>query len=107
MFEEMFDIVFVRWVNFFLIGVGLIYTHLLVRKLNSFWIGVPMLVWLFQAFFFYLAYLLYHYEIIVMSFPTAVALFSNWSTISRLLGLITMFLYLYYIEKTCWRGNDK
>jgi hypothetical protein len=103
--EELFDIIFVRWLNFCLAIAGIVYAHLVVRKLNSFWIGVPILIWLFQAFFFYFTYLLYYYEIIVISLPAASILFSHWATFSRLLGLLTMFSYLYYIEKTCWRGN--
>jgi hypothetical protein len=102
MTEELFDIVFVRWLNFILVTVGIIYTHAVVRKLNSFWIGIPALVWLFQAFFFYLAYLLYYYGIIIIQ---SESFFATWTSFSKLLGLITMFLYLYYIEKTCWRGN--
>ena len=104
--EELFDIISIRWLNLFLIIGGIVYAHKVVRKLNSFWIGVPVLTWLFQAFFFYLSYLLYHYKIIVISLPQAIVIFANWATLSRLLGLLTMFTYLYYIEKTCWRGND-
>ena len=105
MIDELFDIVFIRWLNLILVIAGIFYAHVVVRKFNSFWIGIPVMIWLFQAFFFYLAYLLYYYEFIVISMPTAVVLFSHWATFSRLLGLLTMFSYLYYIEKSCWRGN--
>jgi hypothetical protein len=106
MFEEIFDIIFVRWVNLFLIIGGIGYAYTIIRKLATIYIGIPILVWLLQAFFFYFIFFLYHYGIIIIPIITAERLFSYWSTFSKLFSLITMYLYLYYIQRSCWRGNS-
>lgn len=101
-----FDITIIRWINLFLVIGGIFYTYTVIRQLKSFWIGIPVLVWLFQSFLFYSIFLLYHYGYTGILIADAGILFPYWSTFSRLLGLITMFSYLYYIKNSCWRGND-
>jgi hypothetical protein len=99
----MFDIVIFQWINFILLAAGIVYTHIVVRKLNSFYIGVPLLLWLFQAFLFFLFYFLNYYTVITI----VPKFFMNWSTMSFTLGLVIMFIYLYYMQHSCWRGNGK
>ena len=107
MFKELFDIVFLRWVNLLLIVLGIFYAHVLSRKLNSFYIGIPLLIWLIQAFLFYMIYFGYYYNFLLFQVGFAEVFFSYWSTISKTLGLVTLFIYLYYIQQSCWRGNGK
>jgi len=99
------DIVYLRWFNLLLTLFGIIYAHIVARKFERYWIGVPAIVWLFQAAFFYFIYLLYAYGVLLMSLTTASRIFSYWTSFSKLLGLLTMFSYLYYIDKSCRRGN--
>jgi hypothetical protein len=103
--EELFDITLARWLNLFLSAGLVVYAHLVARTMKSFYIGVPLIVWAFQNLIFYSLFLLWHYDVILMPLPTAERLFSYWGTFSTLLGLITFFLYLYYIKRSCWRGN--
>lgn len=107
MIEDWFDITIIRWLNLLIITILIFYAGILMKQLKSYCLGIPALVWLGQAFIFYSIFLLYNYDVIVLSLSDAATLFSNWATLSRLLGLITMFLYLYYIKHSCWRGNDK
>lgn len=101
----MFDIILITWLNFFLVGIGIVYAHAVVRKFKSIYIGVPLLIWLFQALIFYLVYLGYYYGILLIEPTVAEKLYTYWATASRTLGLITMFTYLYYIQNSCWRSN--
>ena len=103
----MFDIVLVRWLNTILILVAFIYIHVMSKKTNNFYLGVPLLTWLFQALMFYLVFFLYSYGVFEISISEATHLFSYWSSISKFLGLITLFIYLYYIQHSCKRGNGK
>lgn len=105
MFDGEFSILTVRWINFLLILGGIVFAHILSRRMRSFYFGIPILVWLFQSFLFYSSFLLYSYGMII--FPDAVAehFFSYWATLSKFLGLITMYIYLYYIYRSGWRGN--
>ena len=103
----MFDIMILRWINLFLIIVAIIYAHAISKKTNNFYLVIPILIWLFQALLFYIVYLSYTYEVIVLSENISNILHSYWATSSRFLGLITMFIYLYYIQHSCWRGNGK
>jgi hypothetical protein len=104
---EMFDIVVVRWANLFMGIILIIYSHTVARKMKSFYIAVPLIIWLVQVVLFYFIFLLYHYEFITMSIVLAERFFSYWGTFSTTLGLITFFLYLFYIQRSCWRGNGK
>ena len=107
MLRELFDIMFLRWLNFFLILVGIVYAHIMSRKVNSFYIGVPLLIWLFQALLFYFVYFLYYYGVVIIPLSTMKIIHVYWTTASKTLGLLTMLIYLYYIQHSCWRGNGK
>ena len=103
----MFDIVFVRLINTFLILGLIIWIRTLSKRTKNSLLSVPLLTWLFQAFFFYIVYFAYHYGVIIIPLPIAENLFSYWTTFSKLLFLMTLTLYLYYIQNSCWRGNGK
>ncbi len=103
MFDRVFDIVFIQWINFVLLIIGIAYAHLMTRKLSSFYLGVPLLIWLFQATLFFLFHFLNYYG----ALSIVPEFFMNWSTMSFTLGLVIMFIYLYYIQNSCWRGNGK
>lgn len=105
MLKKVFDIGFIRWINFFLLGVAIIYSHIVVRKFKNFYVGVPLIIWLFQAFLYYFVYFLNYYGIIFIVPEVSNKLFVCWATSSLTLGLITILLYLYYIQKSAWRGN--
>ena len=100
-------LVYVQWLNFIFVLVGIFYTHLVVRRFSSFYIGVPILVWLSQAIMFYFLFFLDYYNFVALIPEVSEKLFYNWTTMSFTLGLVTMFIYLYYIQNSCWRGNVK
>ena len=105
MFDGVFDIITIRWINFFLIIGAIFLSHMVSRKMNSLYFGIPMLIWLFQALLFYLFFFGYWYDYLYMPIQLAERVFSYWASLSRFLGLITMYIYLYYIYRSGWRGN--
>jgi hypothetical protein len=102
----MFDPIFFTWLNFVLVMLAIFYAHAVVRSFNSIYIGIPLIIWLFQALIFYFVYLGYYYNILLIEPSVASKLYTYWATFSRTLGLLTMFIYLYYIKNSCWRGDD-
>ena len=105
MMKKMFDAGFIRWINFFLISFGIVYSHIVVRKFKNFYIGVPLIIWLFQAFLYYTVYFSNYFGIITIVPEVSNNLFVCWATASLTLGLLTILTYLYYIHKSAWRGN--
>lgn len=107
MISNLFNITTVSWLNFILTLILIFYAHLVVRQFKSIYIGVPILVWLFQASLFYVVYFGYYYGIILIPHDVAEKLYTFWATLSRTLLLTTFLMYLYYIQHSCWRGNGK
>ena len=101
----MFDPIIFTWLNFILVIIGIFYAHTVVRSFNSIFIGIPLLLWLFQALLFYFVYLGYYYEVLLIEPVPAEKIYTYWATFSRTFGLLTTFIYLYYVKHSCWRGN--
>ena len=101
----MFDIIVVRWINFFLIIGAIYYGCMLVKGSKTHYLRIPFLIWLLQTLIFYSVFFLYFYGIFDIQIDTAEKLFSYWATLSKTLGLITIYTYLYYIQHSCWRGK--
>ena len=103
----MFDIILLTWINLLLVLVGVFFAHVVVRDFKSICIGVPLLIWLFQALLLLVVYLSYYYGVLLLEPVFAEKLYTYWQTMSRTLGLTIMLVYLYYIRNSCWRGNGK
>lgn len=104
---EIFDITLLRWVNLLLVGGAISYIYKLSKKAKELYLSVPLLMWLLQVFVFYLAYFLYFYGVIDLTNTQAEVLFSYWASISRFMLLVTLWIYLYYLQNSCRRGNGK
>jgi hypothetical protein len=103
--DNIFSIITVSWVNFLLTLSLIFYTHLVVRDFKSIYVGIPVLIWLFQAALFYVVYFGYYYGIVIIPEDIAEKLYTFWATLSRTLLLGTFLMYLYYIQHSCRRGN--
>ena len=106
MFEELVDIVCVRWLNTILIVWCIIWIHLLSKKNKNFLLSIPLLIWLIQSLLFYVTYLAYYYDVIIFNVYLAENVFSYWATMSKTLGLFMLMVYLYYLSNSHWNGNN-
>ena len=102
---EIFDITLLRWINTVLILGAISFVFNRAKKSGTGLLAVPLLVWLFQSFIFYLVFFFYFYGVFDLTAIEAEKIFSYWSSISRFMLLITLWLYLYYIQHSCRRGN--